>query len=141
MIGITERGDAALHHNWVDWVINDKPAILITKNPELLHTVLVNKVYPKNNNPNIIVHGTITGFGGSKLEPGVKSYKRMILGLVDIANLIGPSRTILRIDPIIPTSKGTSGQRKVCACLSLKKELLNHRGQCQHNCLYCYWKE
>lgn len=31
-------------------------------------------------------------------------------------------------------------QRPSCSCLSNKKELLNHKGQCEHKCLYCYWR-
>lgn len=27
-----------------------------------------------------------------------------------------------------------------CHCLSVKKELLNNRHPCKHNCVYCYWK-
>lgn len=32
-------------------------------------------------------------------------------------------------------------QRKNCMCYSGKTELLQHRQQCQHGCLYCYWKQ
>lgn len=31
-------------------------------------------------------------------------------------------------------------QRVSCKCLSIKQELLNNRAQCQHGCIYCYWK-
>jgi hypothetical protein len=31
-------------------------------------------------------------------------------------------------------------QRLECKCLAVKKELLQHRGQCPSGCLYCYWK-
>ena len=31
-------------------------------------------------------------------------------------------------------------QRKACACLSIKTELLDRRSPCKHDCLYCYWK-
>lgn len=31
-------------------------------------------------------------------------------------------------------------QRKHCLCYSGKKELLKHKTQCQHGCLYCYWR-
>ena len=31
-------------------------------------------------------------------------------------------------------------QRKTCLCLP-KKELLEVRGRCSHECLYCYWKD
>lgn len=32
-------------------------------------------------------------------------------------------------------------QRPACACLGLKKELLNNKHPCGHNCIYCYWKD
>ena len=33
LVGITERGDAALNEGWVDWVYKqNKPAVLVTKN-------------------------------------------------------------------------------------------------------------
>lgn len=32
-------------------------------------------------------------------------------------------------------------QRFSCACLGIKKELLNNRHPCKHNCKYCYWKD
>ena len=33
-IGITEREDAALNLEWYNWVLANKPTILITKNPK-----------------------------------------------------------------------------------------------------------
>lgn len=32
-------------------------------------------------------------------------------------------------------------QRKMCMCLSNKKELLSKKRQCANGCLYCYWRE
>ena len=31
-------------------------------------------------------------------------------------------------------------QRKTCLCCTAKTELLEYKNQCQHKCLYCYWK-
>ena len=45
---------------------------------------------------------------------------------------------ILGID--FDESDAVGYQRKDCMCFSGKKELLNHRQPCAHNCLYCYWK-
>ena len=65
-IGITERGDAALDTSWFQWVVEEKqPAILITKDPSKLNRILNDLDFA----PNIIVHATITGFGGTILEP------------------------------------------------------------------------
>ena len=33
----------------------------------------------------------------------------------------------------------SGAQRKFCACLANKKELLKDKDQCPHACLYCYW--
>jgi hypothetical protein len=234
-IGITERGDAALDLSWKKWVQEDKkPAVLITKDPRTLFLHLEGR-------DNVIVHCTITGNGGTVLEPNVRPYTSALTGLHLIEGLLGIERVVLRIDPIIPygkylgraasvaetaaiayqkdlrtrisfmdnynhvkerwanaalaplpydfhaciidrmnaelrirnalkplpqpevcgepgfkctgciskldceilgvePSKGTSQQRKACACLSLKHELLKSKGRCAHQCLYCYWK-
>lgn len=34
----------------------------------------------------------------------------------------------------------TKGQRQCCACVAAKKELLDNKHPCEHNCAYCYWK-
>lgn len=31
-------------------------------------------------------------------------------------------------------------QRRACECAAEKTEILAHRGQCGHRCVYCYWK-
>lgn len=224
-IGITERGDAALHLAWVPWVKEGKPAILITKDPERLCSRLHGHDVA---DANIIVHCTITGLGGSKVEPHVPKPHGAIHYYKQLVRMLGMERVILRIDPIIPTERGTararfvashcetrmrisfldnyphvrrrfrdaglpvlgydfhapldtrthiwqefgepevcgepgmkcsgcvsakdlkvlgvevepgrSKQRGACMCLAQKHELLNHRGQCKHGCLYCYWK-
>jgi len=38
---------------------------------------------------------------------------------------------------VFPKDLGT--QRKFCACLMNKKELLKNKEPCGHGCLYCYW--
>ena len=35
----------------------------------------------------------------------------------------------------------TGLQRRCCACLSCKTELLSNKKRCPHGCLYCYWKD
>lgn len=72
-IGITERGDAALDTSWEDWVfVQKRPAILISKDPLKLFTEVTSMVDQYGFCPNIIVHCTITGFGGTKIEPNVR---------------------------------------------------------------------
>lgn len=41
---------------------------------------------------------------------------------------------------VIPNEK-KSQQRLSCMCLAMKKELLNNKSPCFHNCIYCYWKD
>jgi DNA repair photolyase len=101
MIGITERGDAALDKSWVSWVKDGKPAILITKDPSKLIDRLV-----QIKNPNVIVHTTVTGFGSTKLEPGVPHPDIALDHTKDLVDFLGRERVVLRIDPIIPTTKG-----------------------------------
>ena len=35
----------------------------------------------------------------------------------------------------------TGMQRPACACLGIKRELLDNKHLCAHGCLYCYWKD
>jgi DNA repair photolyase len=229
-IGITERGDAALDLGWLSWVRSGKPAILITKNPDQLLKELLD--YPREAKKfNIIIHATITGFGGSILEPNVPNQWISITAYQHLIDFYSSDRVVLRIDPIIPIEEGLriaqgvyeqrdrdpqgrvrisfldlyphvkkrfekvgiippwktfhaplelrkkayeelgrpeicgepdfkctgcvsekdcsilkvkpqkdfKGQRKFCACLMNKKELLSSKGQCGHCCVYCYW--
>jgi len=224
MIGITERGDAGQDFNWIAWTAQGKPAILITKSPQ--------NILPSDIG-NSIVHCTITGFGGTVLEPGVERPSVTLEAYRDLIGKYGPDRVVLRVDPVISTTKGLQvaasvisqaqgrvrisfidayphvvsrfktkdlslpwtglhaplaqreaalkflqgltsfpieicgepgmactgcvsaldlqvlglnaegsrkGQRPACACLAAKTELLSTRGQCEHGCLYCYWK-
>lgn len=41
----------------------------------------------------------------------------------------------------LPEHMNTNPQNRYgCKCLSCKTELLTHKAQCPHGCLYCYWK-
>jgi hypothetical protein len=234
-IGITERGDAALDTSWISWVRRELPAILISKDPGKLLSVIKEEDLPLER---VIIHATITGFGGGVLEPNTPNWREAFVGYKDLVNLLGVGRVILRIDPVIPTDIGleraltvleekepgvgrvrvsfldgynhvrrrfeekelplpwegihapiemrrealaiieavaqqevevcgepgmkctgcisskdldilkvsyegndTSHQRKACACLAMKHELLSKRNPCGHGCLYCYWKD
>ena len=231
MIGITERGDAGLDFSWVEKMPLVDFAILITKN---INGRFIDEVLKVKNK--VIVHATITGMGGTVVEPNVPSTKQSIQMLKNLTGAGFPVRQIvLRVDPIIPTPKGiqtalhvldeayclgikrcrisildmynhvkarfrnanipipeydltqayvdvlnalqpymedwefeacaenfpfqrgcisqkdadilcsnevllgNKGQRKGCLCPRNKFELLDHRSQCQHQCLYCYW--
>ena len=98
MIGITEQGDAALNHGWVRWVEAGKPAVLITKTPLALVASLRETM-------NVIVHCSITGQGGTVIEPQSPSPDKALLGLQRLVALIGVERVVLRVDPIFCTEK------------------------------------
>lgn len=96
-VGITERGDAALNEDWVDWVYKKgKPAILITKNAPLLQ-----QNHPDIFFQNVIIHATCTGLGGTLFEPNVPNYKE-ILDWLSRKNDRIRKNIVLRVDPIIP---------------------------------------
>lgn len=102
-IGITERGDAAVHVTWYKgWVGIGRPAILITKDPECLTRILNILSWPER----VIVHCTITGLGKTWLEPGVPHPESALLGYRRIRDKIGGQRTVLRVDPIVPYDNG-----------------------------------
>jgi hypothetical protein len=93
-IGITERGDAGLDQSWKEFI---GAKILITKAPQLLN---------EDDLGTAIIHCTITGFGGTKLEPGVNTPTVTLDAYRRLVNNFGGERVVLRIDPIIPTEKG-----------------------------------
>ena len=63
-IGITEAGDAGVDLSWVDKMGSVDGAVLITKciSPNFVDAAMKFK-------DKIIVHATITGYGGTILEP------------------------------------------------------------------------
>ncbi len=107
-IGITERGDAALSHDWTDWVSQGKPAILITKDPFAIADTLACL-----EEPNVIVHCTITGYGRTEIEPEVPHLLNATNGYEDLVSLLGPERVVLRVDPVFPSGRGTKIAQKV----------------------------
>ncbi|MGB8217351.1 MAG: DUF1848 family protein [Candidatus Methanoperedens sp.] len=223
-IGITERGDAGLDLSWREAVPGCDGVILITKHLSPRFIQEAAKV-------NCIVHATITGHGGTIIEPNVMPFSESKEMFRQLVTTLGVERVVLRIDPIIPTIEGVQkammvytelsgktririsfmdnyphvkrrwtgaglpplkysfhaplsqrieiaemfkgaeicgepnmacsgcvsqkdlevlgiksqyhflgSQRPECKCLAVKKELLQHRGQCPSGCLYCYWK-
>ena len=109
-IGITERGDAALDLSWASWVFAQKrPAILISKDPLKLYCNVARMSDDSGFRPNIIVHCTITGFGGSKIEPNVPTAGISLEGYRRFVDAFGKDRVVLRCDPLIPTEKCVVG--------------------------------
>ena len=106
LIGVTERGDASIDTSWKDWVfMQRRPAILISKDPLKLFTEVTTMIDQYGFCPNIIVHCTITGFGGTKIEPNVPKVDISLEGYSKFVNLLGKDRVVLRCDPVIPTEK------------------------------------
>jgi len=107
-IGITERGDAGLDFSWVQKIDKYRFNILITKN---LNDEFINLV---ENRSNIIVHATITGYGGSKLEPNVLKPDWSINQLSKLIESNFPlNKIVLRVDPIFNSDKGLDTSLKI----------------------------
>lgn len=100
-IGVTERGDAALDLSWRRWVHDGRPTILITKDPGKLLQHL-----PGLPTDRIIVHCTITGHGETPYEPNVPHQNQALRDYERLVGILGPDRTVLRIDPIFPWVEG-----------------------------------
>lgn len=101
-IGITEAGDAGVDLSWVDKMDSVDGAILITK---CISLNFVNAVIEHKDK--IIVHATITGYGRTILEPNVPyPYEQYDAVLHLIEKGFPKEKIVIRVDPIIPTSKG-----------------------------------
>lgn len=101
-IGITEAGDAGLDLSWVGKLDTVDGAVVITKGitSGFHKAVLANK-------DKLIVHATITGFGGSVLEPNVPPASKELIAIKTLVNDGFPiEKMVIRVDPIIPTEKG-----------------------------------
>lgn len=99
--GITEAGDPSFNHSWLNKLDDVDAAIIISKNINNLdfRRILYRHRYK------IIVHATITGLGGSIVEPNVKPWEVTIQSLNEFSNFFPVDQLVLRIDPIIPTNK------------------------------------
>jgi DNA repair photolyase len=97
IIGITERGDGGLEWEQVRAAMDRlDAAIIVTKAPsKLLEWEGIEKEM-------VIVHCTITGWGGSKLEPNVRTWIEEIVAYKELLGKLGGERCVLRVDPVIP---------------------------------------
>lgn len=101
-IGITETSDPCFHLDLFDNLYDAN--IIITKN---LSNKLIDKLI--ENKDKCILHATITGMGGSKIEPFVPSPPQSLKKIEELIEKGFPIKQIvLRIDPIIPTEKGVN---------------------------------
>lgn len=106
-IGITENGEVAFNLDIFD---NLKRAnIIITKR---LTDNLIDKLIEHQDK--CILHLTVTGMGGSKLEPFVPTLEETYEKFTQLIDKGFPiKQVVLRIDPIIPTPKGVQTALKV----------------------------
>lgn len=109
-IGITERGDAAVHfEEWLPKLNQVDGAILITKNPGYLL-----KHWNDFDHKKCIIHCTVTGWGGTWLEPHVPTPGNALWAYWKITERADHlAQIVLRIDPIIPTKAGIKKARRV----------------------------
>lgn len=101
-IGITERGDAGIDFSWREKLatVNNR-AVLITKRLSEKFCDAVLEETAKG--AKLIVHATITGFGGTVIEPNVLQPAECLKNLRSLIDKGFPAeRIVLRIDPIIP---------------------------------------
>lgn len=117
-IGCTERGDAGLDLTWADKMGEVDGAIVITKNPTPEFIDLV-----KEHKDKLIAHVTITGHGGTVYEPNIPAPGEIYPLFHEILDILGPRKTVLRIDPIIPTPAGTDTALGVF----ISQRMLEHR--------------
>ena len=115
-IGISERGDAGIDLSWEDKLDEVDGCVLITKFPTPTFLELIEKHKDK-----LIVHTTITGVGGSVFEPNVPKPYEVYPLFNKVLDILGPEKTVLRIDPIIPTRLGILAAHGVFVALSMRE--------------------
>ena len=99
-IGVTEAGEVAFNLDVFDRLYSGN--IVITKR---LTDKLIEKLV--GHKDKIILHLTVTGFGGSRIEPFVPRAIDTHKGLTKLLEDGFPaSHVVLRVDPIVPTERG-----------------------------------
>ena len=110
--GATESFDIAFNLDAFDHLYSGN--LIITKR-------LTNKLIDKliEHKDKIILHCTVTGMGGSKIEPFVPTYKEYYEKCKElIAKGFPVKQIVLRVDPVIPTEKGINTALKVIHSVS-----------------------
>ena len=99
IVWVTEMSDPFFHWQPVGEVAaSGQPVVVYSKN--LVPVDFFQK------NPRVAIGLTITGWGGTWLEPGVVSPEIMVAHFNQVAEAVGLERLRLRIDPGIPTAEG-----------------------------------
>ena len=97
-IGITEQGDPALDLSWIEQLDKVDGAIVVSKgyNSKFNKALLEHK-------DKLIYHCTMTGLGGTAIEPKVPSVINMVGNIGLLIRSGFPARhMVLRMDPILP---------------------------------------
>ena len=111
LIGVTERGDAGTDFSWHQSLAQPcwAGAVLITKRMSDRFNQLVLSA-PKP----CIVHCTCTGNGRTWIEPAAPGYETQLDFLAKLIDAGFPAeRTVLRIDPIIPSPEFLGNSERV----------------------------
>lgn len=108
-IGVTESGEIAFNLEAFDRLY--KGNIIITKR-------LTDKVIEKlvEHQDKVILHLTVTGMGGTRIEPFVPKTEETHAKLVKLIEAGFPaSHVVIRLDPIVPTERGMNTALNVIA--------------------------
>ena len=108
-IGVTESGEIAFNLDAFDRLYDGN--IIITKR-------LTDKVIEKlvEHKDKIILHMTVTGMGGTRIEPFVPKAEDTHTKLVQLLEAGFPaSHVVIRVDPIVPTERGMNTALDVIA--------------------------
>lgn len=98
-VGVTETYDPCYVEDLESKLLPEANIIITKKLTRDLSDIIL------SNSNRVILHHTITGHGGSELEPGVRDYRDEINSAYDLFNKGFPrSNYVLRLDPIIPIS-------------------------------------
>ena len=108
-VGVTEAGDAGIDLSWVQMMGTVDGAVVITK--QITHGFLDAVL---DHQKKLIVHATLTGYGGSILEPCVPTPDEQFEAVQALVDSGFPQeKIVIRVDPLIPTEKGLGKALKV----------------------------
>lgn len=100
IIGVTEAGDGGLDLSWAKRLAEVDGAVIITKQltPGCQNLLAENQT-------RCILHHTITGLGGTVLEPNVPDWSSELRKAKDFCDDVSfpKEQVVIRVDPIVPT--------------------------------------
>ena len=95
--GATDGGEPCFDTSWTEKLKDVDGAVIISKgSSEAFRKALV------ENKQKVIFHATITGLGGSVLEPGVPKWEKAVESLEQLIGKGFPAeQVVMRADPIV----------------------------------------